>query len=515
MKTKIALIVIVVLMGCNKDLEISEQFQPVIPVSPDADAGTWDMIVLTAPNQIPLPAPLSINDPAYIQELNAIKNIQRNLTADQKQIISYWSAGGVVRWNQFLRELVARYNLPPAPLADGTYPIPDPENPFGDPAFPFANPPYAARAYSYFSVAQYEALKATWHYKHLYNRAAPFEVDNEIKQFMPASGVPAYPSEDAVLSGVAVELLKNLFPAAVAEITLKAAQQRNAALWSGKAAPSDIAAGLSFGKAIVTQGIMPRAATDGMRNAAGNPALWKQLETNGGFGEFAKVGEKCWTSQESPSRPPMLPAFGQVLGWNMSATDFVNNRPVAPPSTNSERMREEANEVKWFAENVTRERLSIVHRWADGVGTYTPPGHWDDIATEFIIDARYSQVRAARAYALLNMALHDAAVGCWETKFFYFNPRPSQLDPSIKTCTGLPNFPSYTSGHSTFSGAAATVLSHLFPASAQHFSALAQEASLSRLYGGIHFRSDIELGLNHGQTIGGFTVGYALADGAD
>ena len=64
------------------------------------------------------------------------------------------------------------------------------------------------------------------------------------------------------------------------------------------------------------------------------------------------------------------------------------------------------------------------------------------------------------------MALHDAAVGCWDAKFTYFNPRPSQLDPSIKTVIGLPNFPSYTSGHSTFSAAAAAVLSYLFPSGA-------------------------------------------------
>ncbi len=171
--------------------------------------------------------------------------------------------------------------------------------------------------------------------------------------------------------------------------------------------------------------------------------------------------------------------------------------------------------MKWFAERITRERLAIVHKWADGVGTYTPPGHWNDIAAEYIVNAKFSEVRTARAFALLNMSLHDAVVGCWETKFHYFNPRPSQVDPSIKTCTGLPNFPAYTSGHSTFSGAAATVLSHLFPEHAEGFHAQADEASVSRLYGGIHFRSDIEKGLDHGHVIGEFTVDYAVSDGAN
>src|SRR5258705_4913976 len=120
--------------------------------------------------------------------------------------------------------------------------------------------------------------------------------------------------------------------------------------------------------------------------------------------------------------------------------------------------------------------------------------------------ATYSGVRAARRHVLLNMALHGAGVARSDTKYFYFNPRPSQLDPEIKTQTGFPNFPSYVSGHSDFSAAAADVLSYLFPDGATNFSALKQEAALSRLYGGIHYRSDIEVGIAQGQRIGEYTV---------
>ena len=123
-----------------------------------------------------------------------------------------------------------------------------------------------------------------------------------------------------------------------------------------------------------------------------------------------------------------------------------------------------------------------------------------------------SEVRAARSFALLNMAMHDAAVGCWESKFFYFNPRPSQLDPSIKTPIGLPNFPSYSSGHSTFSAAATVVLSYLFPAAGSDFATMRDEAAISRLYGGIHYRSDIETGKVPGTRIGTYTVQFAQQD---
>jgi hypothetical protein len=496
-------------LSCNKEIDLTEELSLLTPASEDADAGTWRMIVLTAPTQIAVAAPTATNSAAYLAEVAAIVDAQSKLTDRQRKSIKFWSAGGVLRWNQMLRKLVAQYNLPPAPKADGSYPVPDAENPFADPNFPFSNPPYAARAYSYVSVAQYEALKAAWHYKYFYNRPSPYKVDNTIKSLMPENNLPAYPSEDAVLSGAAADMLKALFPAALEEITLFAAEQRNAALWSGRAAASDIAAGLALGKAVAAQ-LVTRAGGDGMRTAGGSKAIWDQLAQSA-----IDKGETPWISLDLPRRPPMLPVFGQVRAWNMTAQEIINNRPIAPPSTSSAEMTKEVEEVKWYSQNLTRERLAIVHKWADGAGTYTPPGHWNDIAAEYIAEKNFSEVRAARAYALINMAQHDAAVGCWETKFYYFNPRPSQMDKSIKTGTGVPNFPAFTSGHSTFSGAAAAVLTYLFPEGEKYFHEQAKEASDSRLYGAIHYRSDIEMGLAHGKVIGGYTVNYASTDGAD
>jgi len=479
---------------------------PLDAASLDATAGTWRMIVLSASNQFAVAAPAAVSSVAYLAELDAIKAAQVNLTAAQRESIAYWSGGGVLRWNQIVRGLVARYNLPPAPAVDGSYPVPDPENPFGDPSFPFANPAYAARAYSYVSAAQADALKSVWYWKYQYNRPSPAKVDNGVNALMPVSDLPAYPSEDAVLSGVTVEMLKVLFPAALEEITLKAAEERNAALWSGKASASDIAAGLALGKSVAAV-FVARASTDGMRTAGGTPTLWKSLAD-----AAVARGEIPWISQESPARPPMLAGFGQVRAWMMTPAQIVAERPAAPPSTSSAQMTQEVAEVKQTVDHVTREQLAIAYKWNDGAGTYTPPGHWNDIAAEYVRDARMSEVRAARAFALLNMAMHDAAVGCWESKFFYFNPRPSQMDPSIKTPIGLPNFPSFSSGHSTFSSAATVVLSYLFPTASETFSAMRDEAAISRLYGGIHYRSDIEGGKAHGARIGSYTVQFAQQD---
>jgi hypothetical protein len=494
--------------GCESSVAGWEQLPPLEPAATDADAGSWRMLVLPSAAHFAVPIPALVESDAYRAELAAIRAAQQGITAAQRRAVEYWSGGGVLRWNQVTREMVARFSLPPAPGADGSYPVPDPENPFADPRFPFASPPYAARAYGYVSVAQYEALKSAWHWKHRYGRPSPAHVDPSIMALAPVSALPAYPSEDAVLSAVTAEMLKVLFPAAVEEITRLAAEQREAALLSGRASASDVAAGVALGKS-VAGAVAALAASDGMRAAAGNRAQWKALE------EAAVTrGEIPWRSQELPARPPMLPGFGQVRAWTTTPEEVFAAQPPAPPSTGSPRMAAELAEVRRTVDHLTRAQLAIAHRWNDGAGTYTPPGHWNDIAAEHVRDARMSEVRAARAFALLNMAMHDAAVGCWAAKFRYFNPRPSQLDPRIRTVVGLPNFPAYPSGHSTFSAAAASVLSHLFPGAAGELAALAEEAGISRLYGGIHYRSDIEQGKAHGLRVAEFAVRLARADGA-
>ena len=211
----------------------------------------------------------------------------------------------------------------------------------------------------------------------------------------------------------------------------------------------------------------------------------------------------------------MLPLFGKVKSFLMTPEMVVASRPVPPPSTKSEQFTKELAEIKNYGNNPSRKNMEIVTFWADGVGTYTPPGHWNAIASEAFVKQNYSEVRWARNMALLNIAMMDAAISCWDAKYTYFNPRPSQMDPSIKTLTGTPNFPSYVSGHSTFSGAACVVLSHLIPAKAPNFVSMAKEASDSRMFGCIHYRSDCEKGLELGEKVGGFAVARAAIDGAE
>ena len=508
--TLFALISLASISSCSSEIyDRSENYPTLTPTANDDLAGTWRPILLSAPDEFSLDAPVATSNAAFTREINEIKSYQANITDEQKAIIKYWSAGSVLRWNEIMRTLVAKHNLPPYQNADGTYPTPSAANPFANTSFPFSNPPYAARAYAYVSAAQYDALVATWHYKKLYNRVAPYVADNTLNVLVPKSSLPSYPSEDGVLAGVTVELLKLLFPTEIAYINGKAEEEKLYRIISGANVRSDVEAGITLGRKIAAKYIT-RAAGDGMGAAVGNQTLWTQLQT-----QTTATGETPWLSLDLPARPPMLPLFGNVRSFLMSTSDILASRPVPPPSTKSVQFANEVAEVKKFSQNATRKEMEIVTFWADGVGTYTPPGHWNAIAADAFVAQNYSEVRWARNMALLNLTLMDAAISCWNTKYYYFNPRPTQVDASIKTLTGIPNFPAYVSGHSTFSGAAATVLSHIIPAKATEFKALAKDASDSRLFGAIHYRSDCEKGLLLGETVGGFAVARARIDGAE
>ena len=162
--------------------------------------------------------------------------------------------------------------------------------------------------------------------------------------------------------------------------------------------------------------------------------------------------------------------------------------------------------------NLTREQLAIVYKWADGVSTPTPPGHWNFIAAPYIAEAQFSEVRAARAFALLNMAMHDAAVACWDAKFAYFNPRPSQLDPRSERSSACRTSRRTSRATRRFRPRRPRCCRTCFRR-ADRVRAGTEEAAISRLYGGIHYRTDIEVGMEHG--VGGYTVRFALHDGAE
>jgi membrane-associated phospholipid phosphatase len=212
------------------------------------------------------------------------------------------------------------------------------------------------------------------------------------------------------------------------------------------------------------------------------------------------VGKGKWFSSESPPVEPLRANWGRVRPWILERGDQL--RPPPPPDIDSAEFREALEELRLYSRTRTPEQLRIALSWADGPGTSTPPGHWNQIAAGLIQERRLNEMEAARVMAFLNMALMDAGIACWDAKTTYWLIRPSQVDPTITLPVGLPNFPAYPSGHSTFSAAAAEVLAHFFPEEGERLRAMAEEASMSRLYGGIHYRFDAREGIELGRSIG-------------
>lgn len=484
--------------------------EPTIPAytpsNLDLNAGTWKTYILKTTDEVVVAAPKAINSTEYLAEIVKLKTTIAAVTPEQKKLVDYWGAGAVYRWNEIARELAAKYNLAPPQKADGTYGVPDAANPLAEPQFPFANPPYTARALAYLSVAQYDALVSAWAYKKKFNRMAPAMTDASIKTILPASNLPAYPSEDAVVAGASYAILVAMFPGEVPYLDSKLAEAKNVRYWAGMNVESDVVAGDALGKAVAAK-VMTRAKADGM-GAANNQAM---VESQRESAKSRGVVEQ-WISQETHKRPPMLPNYGAVATWNFDKATMAQIRPVMPYLVGSAEWKKDFDELSKINKSQTREQARIATYWADGAGSYTPPGHWHRTAAKMGLEAKFSEVRMARTLALLGTALMDAGIACWDTKYYYYTPRPQQF--GIKTSVGLPNFPSYTSGHSTFSAAAATVLGSIFPEKSAKFEEQAREASNSRIYGLIHYRVDCEMGLVHGKKIGEYAIARGKADGS-
>jgi hypothetical protein len=130
--------------------------------------------------------------------------------------------------------------------------------------------------------------------------------------------------------------------------------------------------------------------------------------------------------------------------------------------------------------------------------------YWNDLASRHIFEHRLQDdpLQAAQVYALMNIASHDVAVACWDAKYTYWTPRPTMLDPTISTLFVTPNHPSYPSAHSCLAGAMGSVLAKFFPAESGSLEALVEQIGESRIMGGIHYRSDMTVGVSMGRSVG-------------
>ena len=360
-------------------------------------------------------------------------------------------------------------------------------------------PPIASRSLAILHVSIYDAVNG---------------IDRTHEPYLVQSEVPASASREAAASAAAHEVLVNLFPAVASSFdTLYAA-----ILATIPDGPHKVA-GIVWGEFVANQ-ILAARANDGWDATVPLP---------GGS------GPGVWVPTPPAFLPYLLPQWGFVTPFAMNSSSQF--RPPGPPLLDSERYAADYNEVKelgaLLGSTRTEEQTEIALFWADGAGTETPPGHWNSIA-QTIAAARGNILEEnARLFALLNIAMADAAICAWDAKYTFHLWRPvtaiAFAEPELNWMSFIvtPPFPDYVSGHSTFSGAAATVLalfygtedlpfttgSDFLPGVYRSFPTCldaAEEAAVSRLYGGIHFRSANEDGLQAGISIGEWTATHYL-----
>ena len=243
----------------------------------------------------------------------------------------------------------------------------------------------------------------------------------------------------------------------------------------------------------------------------------------------------AWQATPPAFNPnPLQPCWGQLRP--MVLTSGAQCAPVGHPPFSTQansHFYAEALEVYNVGLNLTAQQKTIADYWSDGPGaTGTPPGHWIAIVSQIARNDGLSLASAAEAYARVGIAVHDAFIACWNAKYVFNLQRPvtyinSNIDASWTPYIVTPNFPTYTSGHSTQSGAAARVLADMFgtksftdtthtnhglvppqqPRSFKSFDEAAVEAADSRLFGGIHFAFD-----NYHGLASGYCIAQAILD---
>jgi hypothetical protein len=337
------------------------------------------------------------------------------------------------------------------------------------------DPPAASRAYALVAVAQYDALVAA--------RRSSIE--------------GAVYADEAAVAGAATRVLAYLFPEQSA-LRLDRMAEDTA---GGGGDP-----GLALGRAVADR-VIAFARQDG------SDLTWK------GTGRPDRPG--TWAPPPGSVSPPVQPLAGTWRTWAISSGDAF--RPPPPPAYGSPEYLAEAEELVEMRRNLTEEQERIAKFWEGGEGTSLPPGNWNRVAIDYLEANPTSRAEHVRTLALVNVALADAGVASWDAKYAYWTARPENairelVDPNWTPYLKTPLFPAYVSGHSTYSAAVAAVMAGLFPKDAQHFVAMAEEAGMSRLLGGIHWRSDHVAGARMGAEIGRRVVDRAhemLGEGDD
>jgi membrane-associated phospholipid phosphatase len=426
----------------------------------------WRPLLLEASEATRLPPPARGSEQER-GELDELAKLARTRTPKDEETARFWNVGASVRWNEIARGLVAKHHVEHTP---------------------------ASRVYALLSVAQYDALVMAWTNKYAHGRPAPAGASAGLQPLFPATPDPAYPCEHATVAAASAALLSHLFPDEAGFLEERAREHQESRLRAGMVVRSDVSAGDSLGRA-VARVVIERARGDG------SDAKWS------GRG---LLGPGRWSG--SPDEPPLTPMWSTVRPWLMKSV--AQFRATPPPAFDSPEVRAALAALRQYSDTRTPEQARIAALWADGDGSYAPSGRWNKMAADLIVERRLNEPRAARAFALLNVALMDAGIACWDSKYHYWFIRPWQLDPAITTPQGRPNHPSYPAGHAAFAGAGAEVLGYLFPEKRAWLRERAEEAAVSREYAGIHYHFDSSAGLAMGRAVAQLAIARGRTDGS-
>jgi hypothetical protein len=389
---------------------------------------------------------------SYKEEIAQVLSRQQKMDSGGLQQIMYWNEGAPgYHWQDMMSKLW---------MMDTSY--------------------HGALANMLVGVAIYDATIAAWNTKYTYKRPRPFIADGRVKTFMVKPESPSYPCEYSVAAGVAATIIAHFYPFMTDSVNSLAKQVMESRITAGAAFPSDTRAGFELGKRIAekeieyTKNFTPKTGWDG--KMPGQVGLWKGKPMFPLMG-LCKTVALDSSSQFRPGPPP---------DYSKDMEELKNFKPT---------FRSMANAFYWASQDF----------WADQLNKKI-----------FEHNLHLDPPRAARLYAITDVGFYDGFVACWDAKYSYWGTRPDQYDTTFQPALmGTPPFPGYPSGHATISAVMAGLYSYFFPADRAYFQKQAKEAAESRFQGGIHFRTDNEVGLELGRKVSVVIIQKVSTDGAD
>jgi membrane-associated phospholipid phosphatase len=344
----------------------------------------------------------------------------------------------------------------------------------------------AARVYAALGVAQYRAVvTADGH----------FDVEGPLPEHgLGTGGRRLLEARRGAVAGASTAVLSSFFPAAAG--SLEARVRALGAEGAGGVHPH-FTRGLEIGRT-AGAAMVARLAADRFT------APWT--------GTFP-IGPGTWAPNAGAS--PIGATLAGATPYLLASADQF--RPAPPPAFGSAAFDAAVAEIRTLVANRTPQQLAIAEYWNYALGSITPPGHWNRVAAGYIGEDRLDERAATHVFAVLGAAMFDAFIGCFDAKYHYLTPRPSQADPSIVAPPppgrALPNHPSYPSGHSCNAASAATVLTHFFPDRTAELTGWVTEAGFARMYAGIHYRFDVEAGQALGAAVARWVIGLDESTG--